>query len=601
MSRAHGRLGWFLVWAVVFCDIGTSVYYVPGILYGTTGEHAGFFVLLTMFAFVLLSMKVVEVTRRFSGGGGVVSVADEALGPWWGCLGGQMIMVDYYLTAAISAASGAWYIDSVWDLGDDVLPLTIACLVALGVLNVVGIKESAKVSLVLAVAAFTVDVLVIVGALVLLPAEVLARIPAEFLRLAELRPAQVLIGYSGAWLAFSGLESLAQLAPAMRDLGPTPRKGMAAVVVSVLITAPALTFLSTIALSEHVKATESEHYISELALLSGGVGFGGLLKLAVVLTGSSLLMFAANTAIIGNYHVQVALTRRNFLPEALAVLSERFATPYRAIVLSVLVPGAVLIAVGSNMTMLGELYAFGLLGSFVLTSLGIDVLRWRDGERGGWFWLGVVTTAAVVLAFAVNLVTKPLATAFGGGITALGMLIALGTHSGWLNRVIARIPGLAPPRAIDVVEEGRFWTLAEAEQWKGSSNVMIASRGASRKLFREAADRARVRGHDKVFLIYVDEVPGLFYPQLAAPTPEGLTVLDTGVMLLEAQGMKGIPVWALSHDAAVTVAEAAEALGCDLVVIGATQRTFLWNALRGRFIQDIMRQLGPAIRLVVVG
>jgi hypothetical protein len=26
------QLTWVLAWAVVFCDIGTSVYYVPGIL-----------------------------------------------------------------------------------------------------------------------------------------------------------------------------------------------------------------------------------------------------------------------------------------------------------------------------------------------------------------------------------------------------------------------------------------------------------------------------------------------------------------------------------------------------------------------------------------
>jgi hypothetical protein len=37
------------------------------------------------------------------------------------------------------------------------------------------------------------------------------------------------------------------------------------------------------------------------------------------------------------------------------------------------------------------------------------------------------------------------------------------------------------------------------------------------------------------------------------------------------------------------------------VVIGATQRTFLWQALRGKFIQDLLRQLPANIRLIVVG
>ncbi|GAC1380922.1 MAG: hypothetical protein NVSMB33_07320 [Ktedonobacteraceae bacterium] len=42
----HGTsmLGPLLCWAVVFADIGTSVYYVPGILYGNVGKLAGFFV-----------------------------------------------------------------------------------------------------------------------------------------------------------------------------------------------------------------------------------------------------------------------------------------------------------------------------------------------------------------------------------------------------------------------------------------------------------------------------------------------------------------------------------------------------------------------------
>ncbi|HET8843417.1 MAG TPA: hypothetical protein VFN35_18285, partial [Ktedonobacteraceae bacterium] len=62
------KLGPILCWAVVFADIGTSVYYVPGILYLTVGSLAGFFVLLTMTVFVLLTLKYAEVTHRFPQG-----------------------------------------------------------------------------------------------------------------------------------------------------------------------------------------------------------------------------------------------------------------------------------------------------------------------------------------------------------------------------------------------------------------------------------------------------------------------------------------------------------------------------------------------------
>src|SRR5437016_3232191 len=74
-----GHLGPILCWAVVFADIGTSLYYVPGILYSTVGKLAGFFVLLTMIVFVLLALKYGEVTYRFPQGGGVVTVASQAI------------------------------------------------------------------------------------------------------------------------------------------------------------------------------------------------------------------------------------------------------------------------------------------------------------------------------------------------------------------------------------------------------------------------------------------------------------------------------------------------------------------------------------------
>src|SRR5947209_13662460 len=63
-SQNKNLLGPLLCWGVVFADIGTSVYYVPGILYGTVGRLAGFFIFLTMTVFVLLTLKYAEVTCR---------------------------------------------------------------------------------------------------------------------------------------------------------------------------------------------------------------------------------------------------------------------------------------------------------------------------------------------------------------------------------------------------------------------------------------------------------------------------------------------------------------------------------------------------------
>src|ERR1700694_3099744 len=157
-------LGAGLCWAVVFADIGTSVYYTPGILYGQVGTRAALFVAMTLVVFVLLTVKYAEVAVRYPGGGGVVTVASRALHPFAGLLGGLFIVVDYYLTAALSALSGVFYVSYLYtSLTPLATEVTIAALVLLGFLNWIGIKESAAVSAIFAIAA-AVTQLMVVGA-----------------------------------------------------------------------------------------------------------------------------------------------------------------------------------------------------------------------------------------------------------------------------------------------------------------------------------------------------------------------------------------------------------------------------------------------------
>src|SRR3989440_4075215 len=149
-----GPLGWFLCWAVVFADIGTSIYYVPGILHGQFGSRSTLFVGMTLVVFLVLSVKYAEVAWRYPEGGGVVNVASRALHPFAGLLGGCFIIVDYYLTVALSALSGVYYLSVVAPaLYPAAVPITIAALVLLGILNALGIKESARVSALAAILA----------------------------------------------------------------------------------------------------------------------------------------------------------------------------------------------------------------------------------------------------------------------------------------------------------------------------------------------------------------------------------------------------------------------------------------------------------------
>jgi amino acid transporter len=504
-KHSRSQLGPLLCWAVVFADIGTSVYYTPGILYMTVGKLAGFFVLLTMLVFMLLTLKYAEVSARFPQGGGVVSVAAHAINPWFGALGGMFILVDYFLTAAISCLSGILYFSVVFPaLGPVALWITIGVLILLGFLNWVGITESAMVSLIGALIAFVSDLAILFTVFShLSPGQALSLFEGMFAGNA-VTPVKLLVGFGGAFLAFSGLESISQLSPVMK----TPRKKVAGlalllVVVTIGLTSPLLTMFST--LLQPQEAADPVKNSQLISLLAGHWG-NIALQTEVAISASALLVFASNTAIIGAYHVFMALSRMEFLPAFVLQRNRLRGTPHYSIALATGVPILVLLLVHGQLDLLGDMYAFGLLGAFSLTCLGLDIVRSRErkaaqqreaspeelhpnqnghltasaalslveasveeghnghlpqvtarqthgevveatertyqGLRGLWytadFYLGIATTFLVSLAWTINLVAKPLATAFGGSVALLGMGVAYYNYRS--HRLMGRLP-----------------------------------------------------------------------------------------------------------------------------------------------------------------
>ncbi|HEX6818107.1 MAG TPA: APC family permease, partial [Ktedonobacterales bacterium] len=394
-AHAGKRLGSLLCWAVVFADIGTSVYYVPGILYGQVGHLAGLFVTLTLIVFLLLTLKYAEATVRFPEGGGEVTVASRGLSPWAGALGGMFILIDYFLTAAISSLSGLHYFSLVLPaLTPYVLLGTIVVLIGLGLLNWWGVRESATVSAVIASLAFVSDLVIIGLVLLHVPPSTIFAIFREIFAGHELTGVTILTGYAGAFLAFSGLESIAQLAPVMQ----VPRRkivsaALAVVALTVGFTSPLLTIFSTILLTDprfrgtmlspsYATNIEPAQFISLLAGAYGGV----VLAIAVAITASALLIFASNTAIIGAYHVVLALSRLRYFPRIVRRTDRLRKSPFVAIGLVTFIPLAVLVAVQGNIDLLGELYGFGLLGAFSLMCISMDLIRWR--ERRGEAYIG---------------------------------------------------------------------------------------------------------------------------------------------------------------------------------------------------------------------
>jgi hypothetical protein len=412
--------------------------------------------------------------------------------------------VDYFLTSAISSLSGLIYFSTIFKaVTPYVLPVTVIVVILLGMLNFWGIKESASVSAAIAVAALASDLVILLVVVINVPFPTIGLVFVKIFS-GGLGGLALLTGFSGAFLAFSGLESISQLSPVMKlPRRQTVTRALALVALTVGITSPLLTIFSTVLLnSPDLLATTTirmqvaptpDTFISDL----GGTYGGGVLLVATAIAASALLIFACNTAIIGAYHVFIALSHMGYLPSLVTVTNKWRGTPHNAILLAAGIPIVVLIAVRGQIDILGDMYAFGLLGAFSLTCLAMDVIRYRDrhgeahigaveaaersaatGEttrvgmpwhrrlnsvvsagmnqqmiarlrmasartqrhvspwitraRDTWptlkYYLGILTTFLVCIAWITNLFTKPLATIFGGGFTVLGVGAAFLYH-----------------------------------------------------------------------------------------------------------------------------------------------------------------------------
>lgn len=602
------QIGWLLAWAVVFCDIGTSVYYVPGILYHHVGNLAPYFVMLATVGFLLLAQKYGEVSWRNPEGGGVVTVARKAFGSWWGALGGILITIDYFLTSAISSVSGFAYLASIFpSLLPHVAVLACGGIILLCLLNIVGIRESATVALAFAIASLVANLAVIIVAVAGFHSGNLHVLETAATQFKALPPRMILIGFAGSWLAFSGLESISQLSPALKlPTKKTVRYAMYAVVGTIVITSPTLTALSVAVIPDAMKAAGTDSFISDLAFTSQG----HWLQVYVVAAASALLLFAANTAMIGGYHVFLALSRDRFFPRILAKRNARFSTPHWAILITTAVPILTIAMTRGKLTLLGDMYSFGLLGAFTFTALGLDVIRWREGSRSPLFWIGVITTLMVAASWVVNIIEKPLATIYGGTLAALGLVWALAVRREWIIHAINRIPFIAKRAFVvrartefAVEEEQEIVTVASAVAMHSlyPSSTLVAVLGYNRKLMDEAIRRVRGENEHALYIISVTEWPGLFSGAEQRPAPEVVQSMNEMVRDAGKEGIFVIPIWAISDDAARTIAEAARALSCTAVMLGVSQRSAIYHMLRGNVLRGLTRRLPENFKIITVG
>lgn len=599
--RARGKgvatLGALAAWALAFADLGSSIYYVPGILFSQVGDLATGFVLVTTVAFILVAFEHLELAHRYPAGGGGIAAAVESFGARVGVLSGALLVTAYFVAIALTVTTAMHNLATLFPAWPARVPiLSIAAILALGIGHGIAVRPAAHLTLVASLAAFACQLALLVSLADRLPRDSWSGLLHNMAGLRGLGAAQLASGFAAAWLSYSGLESLAQMAPALREpRRRVVRTATALLVGSVLVTIPVLTGVAVQAAGE---GGGTQALLARVAFQMGGRS----LQIVVVVSAALLLLLAAKVAFSGCFSVFQAIGEHGYLPAAIAQTASSEKPPLGAVVVTTAGALVLILSTGGDPHTLGQLFAFGLLGSYTITSISLDVLRWRE-RRWPAFVVGLAASLALALPWVTSWYTKWQATVYGSAVGGALLMVALVTHRGWIRsgRFGFLRAAQAERSAAELDSAVEVLTLQQALDVKQtySSSTLVALRAPNRGLCLEAARRAGGVGDAAVYVVFVEELPGLLFPSRHGPSDEARAVLRSAVRDLAEKKMDAVPVWRLAHDAGASLAEAAEELGVNCVFVGTSARNAVWNLLQGDVLKRLLGELPEHIRVII--
>jgi len=142
-------LTWLAVAIITLMDELTSVFYAPAEAFRFIGPSAIVFIAFTAFFIHYMTTRLVEIAEILEKhgifGGGVYSFSYLVLGPMVSFIAVASIMVDYVLTACISAVSAVENATSFFMMSHtSKMSIVLLIIWAIAGLNILGIRENAR-------------------------------------------------------------------------------------------------------------------------------------------------------------------------------------------------------------------------------------------------------------------------------------------------------------------------------------------------------------------------------------------------------------------------------------------------------------------------
>ncbi|MGO9116869.1 MAG: APC family permease [Desulfomonilaceae bacterium] len=386
-SFLNGRfwLTWLGVGVITLMDELTSVFYAPAEAYRFIGPAAIFFIALTSILIRFFSSRLVEISEILEHhkffGGGVYSFSYLVLGPVISFVAVSSIMVDYILTACISAISAienATSFSSVSQLWKMTTAMVIIWCIA--GLNILGIRENVRFTFGVFILAGFVFLNLIASGILGLDQDSLIRMKDSVAGAAKtLESGSLTQGYgvfiasvASCVLAYSGVESVLQTAGFVRSWRDISKAywflALTVGIVTPLVAALALSAPIDFAAHEGDLIT---HYATKL----NGVPFG----IAVAMLASITLIMAVNTAFVASSELMERVAERYGF--AWFIATNRRQSLYRIHLTNAFAFSGIVLITGGSQMVLADMYAIGLLACFSINLASLLIYRYFMGTK----------------------------------------------------------------------------------------------------------------------------------------------------------------------------------------------------------------------------
>ena len=392
LRRSVGLGGLF---ATAYGNVGSSIYYALGLVAAYALGLTPVIFMLAGGLFALTAKTYAEGASMFPEAGGSSSFARHAFNEFVSFFAGWALSLDYVLTIAISAFFVPHYLGAFWPALTHPPGDVIGGLIVIGVLawlNIRGIGESAKLNFVLAIAdLITQCVIIIVGAFLVLNPSLLVHqvhlgtVPSW---------GHVIFALSLAMLAYTGIETVSNMAEEARDPDTDVPKAVNLILIAVLAVYAGMT---VVALSALPVKGHGAHAYTQLGLTPEQGGYQNdpvlgiienlglptavthLLRYYVGILAATILFIATNAGLIGISRLSWSLSEHRQLPSLFSRLHPRHRTPWFTIIVFSVFAGVLLIP--GKTAFLGNLYSFGAMLSFTTAHAAVIALRFKEPDR----------------------------------------------------------------------------------------------------------------------------------------------------------------------------------------------------------------------------